>query len=309
VTTPAIVDAPSKPTARVRALVPLTFTLLKPLHHGAGVSGNTSILRMQPGTNPHTGEDFVVPFLSGNSLRNRIRRAIAAVTLGAVDAQPFTLSKPMVDLLFSGGALTSADTPQIDLEAHRQLDAAWPPAGLLGYASRGQIWAGTLYAVMLELVCAENTWRMPYHPHLTSHPHAGRLAATFLGEGFGTKHDPVGTDADRWLDAELWLGLPDKEKSSQMIHDFGVIDPGAILYGAFTLEAATIAHAQALRVGWEWLTAHGTIRLGAKTAQGYGLCQAEADWSQLPDLDASWVEHLAQHQTEVMGLLAKAAGK
>jgi hypothetical protein len=294
---------------RIRALIPLTVTLLSPLHHGAGVSGNTAILRTQEGVNPWTGEDFVVPFVSGNSLRHAIRHACAEVTLAAVEAKLGSLSKPMVDLLYSGGALASPGTPQVDIEAHRRLDGSWAPAGLLGYASRGQIWAGSLYVQMLLPVCAENTWRMPHHPHLINHPHASRPAASLCNEDFGTRHDVVGSAADRFLDAGLWLGLPDKDRTTQMIHERPVIKAGTVLYGAFELQGATVAHAQALRVAWEWLTSTGTLHLGAGRAQGYGLCRAEADWSQLPDLDVDFVATLQQHRDEVMELLAKAAGK
>ena len=52
----------------------------------------------------------------------------------------------------------------------------------------------------------------------------------------------------------------------------------------------------------------GTLHLGAKRAQGYGLCRAEVDWSPLPDLDASWVARLGEHREELMRLLADAAG-
>lgn len=294
---------------RIRALVPLTFTLLSPLHHGAGTSGNSAILRTEEGVNPYTGEDFVVPFVSGNSVRHMVRRACAEVTLATIEAQLDSLSKPLVELLYSGGALTSAASAQVDLQSHRRLDQLWPAAGLLGYASPGQIWAGSLHVDMLLPVCAENTWRMPHHPHLAQHPHAQRPAASLRSETFGTRHDAVGTEADRWISNDLWLGMQDKDQSVQMVTDWPVVKSGTLLYGALTLEAATVGHAQALRVAWEWLNAHGTMRLGGKGRQGLGLCRAEADWSQLPDLDADWVGQLSGHRDELMGLLTQAAGK
>jgi len=51
------------------------------------------------------------------------------------------------------------------------------------------------------------------------------------------------------------------------------------------------------------------MHLGAKRAQGYGRCKAEADWSALPDLDTGWVAELSGYRDELMALLAQAAGK
>lgn len=291
---------------RITVTIPLTVTLLSPLHHGAGTSGNTQLLRTQTIVLPDT-TTAVVPFVSGNSLRHAIRHACAELTLTTIDAKPGTISKPVIDLLYSGGALTASDTAQIDLRTHRRLDDLWAPAGLLGYAGRGQVWSGTLYVDHLNLVCQENAWRLP--ARLANHPHTKLSAAALLDEDFGTRHDTVGTGVDRWLDWDLWTGMPEKDRTTQMIYDWQVIRPGAVLYSTLQLAAATIAHAQALRTAWEWLTAAGTMRLGAKRAQGYGLCRVEADWSALPELDAGFVSKLQQHSDEVMAVLAEAAGK
>lgn len=293
-------------SARITATIPLTVTLLSPLHHGAGTSGNTQILRTQEIVLPD-GTSAVVPWVSGNSLRHAIRHACAELTLAGVGARPGTVTKQVIDLLYSGGALTSSETAQVDLGVHRRLDALWAPAGLLGYAGRGQIWAGTLYADHLNLVCEENAWRLP--ARLAGHPHARLSAAALRDEDFGTRHDTVGTTVDRWLDMDLWVGLPEKTRTTQMIYDWQVVRAGAVLSGGLRLAAATVAHAQALRAAWEWLTAGGTMHLGAKRAQGYGLCRVDADWSALPDLDVDFVAALREHADEVMGMLAVAAGK
>lgn len=292
---------------RITTTVPITLISLSPLHHGAGVSGNTQRLRTQPAVNPYTGEEYTCPVVSGNSLRHAIRHACAEITLGAVNATPGSLSKPLVDLLYTGGALSGSDGSNVDLDGHRRLDSLWAPAGLLGYSGRGQIWAGSLYVDILLPVCRENLWRMP--EHLKTLPAASRPVASLREEDFGTRHDPVGTPADRWLDHDLWLGLNSDRQSNQMIYDWQVVKAGTVWYGNLRLAAATVQHVQALRVAWEWLTASGTLHLGAKRAQGYGICQAEVDWSSLPDLDADWVASLGSHKEELMRLLSEAAGK
>jgi hypothetical protein len=293
-------------SSRITAEIPLTVTLLSPLHHGAGTSGNTQLLRTAEIVLPD-GTTAVVPWVSGNSLRHAIRHACAELTLDTVGATPGTVTKPVIDLLYSGGALTSSDTAQIDLGTHRRLDSLWAPAGLLGYAGRGQIWAGSLYVDHLNLVCAENAWRLP--PGLAGHPHAALPAAALRDEDFGTRHDQAGTSTGRWLDVDLWAAVGDKDRTSQMIYDWQVIRAGATMYSTLRLAAATAAHVQALRVAWQWLTAAGTMHIGAKRAQGYGLCRVDADWSRLPDLDVDFVGQLQQHPDEVMAVLTQAAGK
>jgi len=291
---------------RITATIPLTLTLLSPLHHGAGTSGNSQLLRTQEVVLPD-GSSAVVPFVSGNSLRHAIRNACAELTLDAVAATPGTLNKQTVDLLYSGGALTSAESAQIDLAAHRRLDATWPPAGLLGYSGRGQIWAGTLYVDHLGLVCAENAWRLP--AGVRTHPHAVLPAAALRDEEFGTRHDVMGAPVDRWVDADLWMGTPEKDRTTQMIYDWQVVKAGATLYGTLRLACATVPHVQALRAAWGWLTAAGTLHLGAKRAQGYGLCRVDADWSAVPAGDGTLAEMLAANAGEVMAMLAAAAGR
>lgn len=293
-------------TPLVTATIPLTATLVSPLHHGAGTSGNTQLLRTQEVVLPD-GTGAVVPFVSGNSLRHAIRHALAELTLDAVGAAPGTVTKPVIDLLYSGGALTASETSQVDLATHRRLDELWAPAGLLGYAGRGQVWSGSLYVDHLHLVCAENAWRLPQR--LTEHPHTRLSAAAMRDEDFGTRHDTVGTPVDRWLDVDPWLQTPEKDRTTQMIYDWQVLRAGAVLFGTLRLAAATAAHVQALRTAWEWLTSAGTMHLGAKRAQGYGVCQVDADWSALPDLDGAFVAALHQHPAEVMAILSQAAGK
>lgn len=293
---------------RITATVPLTVTLLSPLHHGAGVSGNTQLLRVQPAIDPTTGREYRSPMVSGPSLRHAIRHALAETTLARLGAEPGSLTKPLVDLLYSGGALTSGNSSSnesssnIDLDTHRRLDQLWPAAGLMGYAGRGQIWAGSLYVDHLLPLCKENLWRTP--DRLKDHPMAQRPVASLRDEEFGTRHDVVGTTSDRWIDKDLWTG----DTTTQMIYDWQVVKSGTVWWGTLRLAGATLGHVQALRVAWEWLTASGTLHLGAKRAQGYGLAKVEADWSQLPELEPDWVGQLHEHRDTVMSLLAAAAG-
>lgn len=56
---------------------------LDAIHHGAGTSGNTQILRMQDIIGPD-GKPARVPFISGNSLKHMIRDGAVRFALGAM---------------------------------------------------------------------------------------------------------------------------------------------------------------------------------------------------------------------------------
>src|SRR5690606_538742 len=135
--------------------IPVVFSCLSPLHHGAGVSGNTQLQRVQELVDEN-GRLVTVPFVSGNSLRHKIRVAAAQHLLESIEVEFGTLRKEVVDLLFTGGALTTTGANidleafrrlenLIDLEAFRRLENLWPASGLLGYAARSHIWSGSLF--------------------------------------------------------------------------------------------------------------------------------------------------------------------
>jgi hypothetical protein len=273
--------------------LPVTLTLLAPLHHGAGTSGNTQLARTQQIVLPD-GTTSVVPYVSGNSIRHALRRAGADHLLATIAPEPGSLPKPVVDLLYSGGALTGSGG-DIDLATHRRLDELWPAVGLMGYSGKSNIWAGTLYVDHAHLVCADNAWRMP--AAYANHPHAALPAAASMGEDFGTRHDIIGTAADQWVAADLWSG-----QTTQMIYDWQVIQAGHILYTTLYLDAATLGHVVALRTALGVAAIGGRIHLGAKRAQGYGLAALDIDLSSLPDLDA-YAETLRDNGSEILTLL------
>src|SRR5579883_2935407 len=109
-----LTPAPTPVMSAGRVHLPLLFTLLTPLHHGAGTPGNTSLLRRQAMVAPD-GDVAAQPMVSGNSLRHSLRSALAWHLARVLDIEDGGLSKPVVDLLWSGGAITRTGA-QIDLE-------------------------------------------------------------------------------------------------------------------------------------------------------------------------------------------------
>ena len=285
--------------------IEFTATLTEPLHHGAGTSGNTSLLRTQDVILPD-GRQALVPFLSGNSLRHWLRSAIAWDIATHLNLPEQSLPKRVVDLLWSGGAITSTGA-ETNLDVRREIATLQPHLALMGYSAGSDITAGTLHMPNLHLVCAENAWRLP--ARFTAHPLAKRGAGSYRGEEFGTRHDVTGTAVDRYVEL---LGHVVAPKTTQMIYDMQVVKPGAILTGTIHLTpAANVDQKRMLAAGIDLAAPRGAdgvrrTHLGAKAGAGYGACVIDTDppFGTTGDPLDWWHTHLDTHRDAILHALA-----
>lgn len=297
-------DTLTAPTASGRVHIPLLFTLTAPLHHGAGTAGNTSLLRRQDIMLPD-GARARVPFVSGNSLRHRLREALAWHLVDTLAVEDGSLPKTTVDLLWSGGALTRTGA-ETDLECARRVERLLPSLALLGYSAGSDIVAGTLTVGNLHLVCAENEWRLPRNVAVL--PQAALRAGALQGEEFGTRRDVAGGPVDRLLEV---AGAP--LATTQMIYDMQVVKAGALLAGYLEVHpAATAAQRAVLAAAVELAAPYAAGRrettLGAKAAVGFGRAMLDVDLVALADPGESlawWSGHLAAHRGEILDLLTE----
>lgn len=277
--------------------ITLTVTLTAPLHHGAGSAGNTSLLRTHEVIDPATGQQSRVPYVSANSIRHGLRAALAWHTAHTLDITDGSLSKPAVDLLWSGGAITTTGA-KTNLAMARRVNELYPALGLLGYAAQSDITAGTLRVSDLILVCAENAWRLP--PGL---PGVDRRAAAYRSEEFGTRHDVASTPVARYVDV-----ASETTGTTQMIYDTQVLKPGATLHGTLSLTpAATSGHRLALDAALALWAPDGVTYLGARQALGWG----RAHITGIGDLSgrlAEWTAHLRAHRDDILALIAEITG-
>lgn len=290
--------------------IPLTLTALSPISHGAGTSGNTQLLRTREVVGPD-GSRASVPYVSGNSLRHTLRAAFAWHLVRTLDVEDGSLAKRTVDLLWSGGALTTTGN-QADLDMIRRVHQLIPGLGLFGYSAKSDIIAGTLWVDDVELVCAENAHRLP--PRLADHPHASMPNGAFRTETFGTRHDVAGTPVDRFIRlAELGGAL----ESVQMISDMQVIKPGATLYTGLHLFVPTFGHIAAFAASFHAaaprVDGRDVINLGGKRSVGYGQCEVTIveEWDlpfQTSELAAAYETHLRDHRAEILALLEEITG-
>lgn len=272
-----------------------TATLLAPLHHGAGNSGNTQVLRTREFVQPD-GTIASAPFVSAASIRHGLRDALAWHLAETLGIEPGSLTKFNVDLLWTGGAVTSTGA-ETDLALKRRVDEHLPMLSLLGFAAMSDIFTGTLRASDLILECAETA-------HALGLPAGLPRAAAYRSEEFGTRHDQAASPAARFIAAADDL-IGDKHRTVQMIWDTQVITTGARMRGHFVMTpAATPTHSMVLGAALALWAPNGEARLGAKTAQGYGLVSIEG----LPDTTndlAQWTDHIHTHADGIRALLAE----
>lgn len=272
----------------------LTIDLTAPFHHGAGASGNTSLLRTQDVVQPD-GTVARVPFLSAASIRHALRDALAWHTANTLDIQPGTLTKGTVDLLWTGGAVSSTGA-RTDLDMMRRVEEHYPALSVLGWAAKSDIITGTLRASDLILVCQENDWRLP------DNLRGARRAAAYRTEEFGTRHDQATSPAGRYLQ------VVDEVTTAQMIWDTQTLAAGSTLYGTISLTpAATDMHHTILDAALALWAPGGQVAIGAKTAQGYGTGTIR-DYTPHDEQLAQWTQHLHDHKQDILDLLTELGG-
>lgn len=264
----------------------MMFTLSAPLHHGAGTDGNVSVFRHQRVV---VGDEVrELPVLSGNSLKHVVFRAPGVThmlrTLGVKDGD---LTRPVVHLLFSGGALTLKGST-VDIQAYRQLCETVPILGLLGGALGNTMMASRLTVGHGMPICDE------YEPLLEMerlqsaglvNSNALQPVAALLDTQMGTRHDPTRDPSVRRLIAgEEVLALEARksadliarkkgehvkdEDSQQMIYERQVLAAGTQLWSeVYVTEATALEEAAVWAALQEWMR---RPFLGANSAVGNG---------------------------------------
>jgi hypothetical protein len=273
--------------SRTTAKIDIDATSIDALHHGAGVSGNTQMLRVQEVVLAD-GTPGRVPFVSGNSIKHMVRDGAVRFALDAMGVEDGSLTKPVVNLLFAGGTLSKGGG-STDLSQARRLADLFPALSLCGYAAGNFMEGSKVRVDNLHLVCAENAWRMP--ASALALPHSTQRAGAFRDEEFGTRHEPT-----RLPHVARLLALEDRARheaeasakskrkeasakapdSAQMIYEFQTVKAGSRWWGGMHLEDLTPAELVAFRAGLshacEGRHEDGGVvfRLGAKGSVGWG---------------------------------------
>ncbi len=133
-----------------------------PIAHAQETIGNSSVLARKKVRLPGGGR-AMIPYISGDTGRNRLRRAAAYGTLheGGILDDP-QLSEGALRLLFSGGSMTGkGDAAVINLDRYRELVALFPPLALFGGCTDNRPVPGQINFDEGNLICAEMAHALP----------------------------------------------------------------------------------------------------------------------------------------------------
>src|SRR5690606_23181047 len=169
----AATGKPWTPTLPERLVTPRMYstvwTCTSPMHHGADEKmGNVSLFRRHRMVSPLTGEQYLVPFISGNAVRGQWRDMIMYRLFRLVGVSDTEIPPQRVHALLAGGSIDKgADTGSVDTAVRRAARENCPPWDLLGGCIDHQIMRGLLRVHDALLVCRENAWLL--HERLRPH--------------------------------------------------------------------------------------------------------------------------------------------
>lgn len=155
------------------------FEAAGPIAHFEGTDGNHSMIAMTKVRRPKGGF-AMVPIVSGNSMRNRMRFVSSMALLRAADMLGERLSESALRLLFNGGGYAGAGKSDDDegapkpakgakkkaakgvanIDAYRELCELVPSLAIFGGVA-GRIIEGKLQVGQLMLVCEESRHHLP----------------------------------------------------------------------------------------------------------------------------------------------------
>lgn len=325
----------------------MRVTTLEALHHGAGSSGNTALLRTED-VILDDGRRAKVPFVSGNTVKHMIREAGVRHALSVLGLD--RLSVPVVHLLFSGGHLSKTGGAGVDMRRARRLSEVFPILGLCGFSAGNVMTDSKVRCSKLHLVCEENRWRLP--ADCLEMPHAAQRSGAYRGEEMGTRREPTHSahvrallsDADRKLlddgateklEASRAGEASERGASAQMIFEHEVLLPGARLFGTIgyhglgDMELAALVAALSYACDGAHPGGGLLYRFGARSSVGMGLCSVQFEGAAkrligVPEFEPSdevlpavgnagdaamvaYVEHLRKYRDEIVTTLEQSA--
>lgn len=320
---------------RTSGKIELDVTVLDGIHHGAGVSGNTAMLRTQDICDDE-GNLARVPWVSGSSFKHLLRDAGARHAIKTLRLDDGSLPKSVVDLLFSGGHLTKSGSA-VGLGKARELEALFPIL-MLGYSAGNTMRSSRVHIDNFHLVCSENKFRTP--KYLQELPHTKKLAGAYKSEEFGTRHEAskapyvsrlLEGDARRLLEDKNAKAVEsgqkqDKGDSSQMIFEFQTIVPNSRMFSTIYFDELNRLEMGALKAALSFACQGGSDEegyhyyLGAKRSSGWGrvaikmighkdvspsISESEA-MEVCMDPQVEYERHLTSHKDEILEALKEA---
>ncbi len=270
---------------RVR-IVEGAVTALRPLHHGGDEkTGSTPVLRTVTCYVEGQGQ-VPIPFVSGNSVRGRLRRLVMKDMLDSVG---YELQNPKVHhALFSGGILETTEDKKdegvIDLAFRRAVRDALPPAAVFGCALGNQMIQGILIVEHLWPICEETAPNLP--ERFRKDERARLPVRAFCDQSFITRRDDLRAERE------------EDEQAVQMKVDYECFSPGARFYHRFALSSPNALEESCLgHVIGLW---RQSPYIGGRSSSGDG--KLRLDYDEVPD-PAPYQTYLREAAADVRRML------
>lgn len=194
---------------------------LSPIHQGGNEKTGSSPVLRTIFINTEYGE-APLPYISGNSLRGKLRRLIMKDFFDLISLPIEDLPKKLYHSFFAGGVLEAGEEIEgvLNLELRKEIRQNIPPLSLFGCALGNQMIVGKIKVSHLIPIAIETCEFLP--ERITSKVNL-RPIRTYTDESFFTRKDDL-------------QAREEEEEAVQMKVDYEVFVPGTLFYHFFLLE-------------------------------------------------------------------------
>lgn len=207
-------------------------------HNGGEINGNIAMFRRMGIIQPN-GESVEVPYISGNSMRGKLRDISAKTMLDMLSEEsemPHRVTLPVFQFLFSGGTLTAGNKDG-DIDAFKNIKENLPHASLFGGAWGNAILQGKMKVNCLLPIGKETAHIIP-EKFLPEDTDTLPSVHTYLQlEMFTRRENSKDAPLEKYIEPTL-AGTIESE-TSQMIYHVETLQAGTPFYMKIVLEDVT----------------------------------------------------------------------
>jgi len=256
-----------------------------PIFHGGDEkTGSTPILRTITIYDSKENRNYILPYISGNSIRGKLRRLIMHDFFTRLEYEP---DLKLHHIFYSGGVLETTEKMygNVDLELRKNIRDFIIPLSLFGASVGNQVLTGKLQVGHIFPVCKEYAGFLPEEfRKLEASKKSVRL---FTDDSFITRRDDMNVERD--VD----------EQAVQMKVDYECFIPGTIFYHWFALDYPTELEMSCF--GHMISLFRETPFLGGRSSQGDG--EVEFEYTpEIPD-ENKYLEFLKENKEDIKKVL------
>jgi len=246
---------------------------ITPIFHGGDEkTGSTPVLRTISLYDSEKNSFVVLPYISGNSIRGKLRRLIFSDLFQSINYEPDLKEH---HIFYSGGVLESSEAVYgiIDLDLRKKLRENIVPLSLFGASIGNQVIPGKMQVGHAFPVCEEYRNFLP--EKYRDLPQTQKSVRLFADETFITRR------------AELTKQQEDEE-AVQMKVDYECFIPGTVFYHWFALDYPNSLELSCFARLLELF--YDTPFLGGRSSQGDG--QVEMNYNFVESDTKEYLEYL-----------------